>query len=66
MSTIFWRYIFARSGLGNALSYMIADSFDGIIPANEWQKTFMRVYDGSLGPYEEQMGSVEWLAVCDL
>lgn len=26
----------------------------------------MQVYDGKLGPYEESLGSVEWLASCDL
>jgi hypothetical protein len=33
MKNTFWRYIFARGSLGHALSYMIADAFDGIIPA---------------------------------
>ena len=63
----FSQYVFKRGGLGEALSHMIADAFGSdTIPASQWQKTFMRVYDGSLGPYEEQMGSVEWLACCDL
>ena len=53
MSTIIYRYVFARSSVGNALSYMLADDFDGLMPASDWQKSFMRVYDGSLGPYEE-------------
>lgn len=26
----------------------------------------MQVYDGKLGPYEDDLGSVEWLASCDL
>ena len=26
----------------------------------------MKVYNGSFGPYEEKMGSIEWLAVTDL
>ena len=36
MKNTFWRYIFARGSLGHALSYMIADAFDGIIPAEKW------------------------------
>lgn len=41
MMNIYWRYIFSRGSLGHALSYMIADAFDGIIPAEQWQKAFM-------------------------
>lgn len=45
---------------------MLAAAFDGIIPARKWEKAFNEVYKGKYGPYEEHMGSAEWLASCDL
>ena len=67
MKKTYKRYILDRSGFGESLSYILADSMDDkLISSDEWREVFMKVYDGHFGAYEDQMGSAEWLGVCDL
>lgn len=61
------RYVLDRRGLGDALSFMLADALDGeLIRADDWQPIISEVFSGVHGLYEDHLGSAEELAAADL
>lgn len=61
-----YRYVLDRKGLGESLSFMLADALDGFIRAEDWQPIIAEVFSGVHGLYEDHLGSAEELASADL